>query len=290
MSDPSHPLSIGQCATLACLLEVITPKPGNVHRGADFEDLTLQDLVISASVIGAPMESAISQGVGQAVLQAIQATRRVVATNTNLGTILLVAPLAAVPRHKSLTQGIGSVLAALTEQDSRDVYEAIRIARPGGMGQVEAMDIRESAPVDLLAAMRAASERDLVAKQYVCEFRTILEEVVPHLLDHHSLGWPLQQAIIHTQLHLLSRYPDSLILRKCGQSTADQAAGMATAVLQAGPPGSGEYEAALADFDFWLRADHHRRNPGTTADLIAAGLFAALRDDQIRLAETPTAM
>ena len=40
---------------------------------------------------------------------------------------------------------------------------------------------------------------------------------------------------------------------------------------------------ALADLDFWLRSDGHRRNPGTTADLIAAGLFAALREHQIAL-------
>ena len=32
------------------------------------------------------------------------------------------------------------------------------------------------------------------------------------------------------------------------------------------------------EFDAWLRADGHRRNPGTTADLIAASLFAAFRD------------
>ena len=104
MSEMSVPacdastLSIGQCATLACLLEVSAPKPGNVHRGADFEDMTFVDFAISAVAIAPAMENAVRHGVGQAVWEAIQATRALVRTNTNLGTVLLLAPLAAVPR------------------------------------------------------------------------------------------------------------------------------------------------------------------------------------------------
>ena len=44
-------LSIGQCASLACLLEVSAPKPGNVHRGADFEDMTFADFAASRFAI-----------------------------------------------------------------------------------------------------------------------------------------------------------------------------------------------------------------------------------------------
>ena len=84
-------LSIGQCATLACLLEATAPKVGNVHRGADFENLTFSDFVISAVAIGPAMEAAASTGVGRAVYDAVAATRQVVSTNTNLGMALLFA-------------------------------------------------------------------------------------------------------------------------------------------------------------------------------------------------------
>src|SRR5205809_513834 len=72
-------LSIGQCATLACLLEATAPKVGNVHRGADFEDLTFSDFVVSAVAIGPAMEGAASTGVGRAVYNAVAATRDLVA-------------------------------------------------------------------------------------------------------------------------------------------------------------------------------------------------------------------
>src|SRR5688500_18315939 len=103
MSETAAPqLTIGQCATLACLLEVTAPKVGNVHRGTDFDDLTFTDFAVSAVLIGPPMEAAANTGVGRAVLDTIAATRQHVATNTNLGMALLIAPLAAVPRSARL--------------------------------------------------------------------------------------------------------------------------------------------------------------------------------------------
>src|SRR5437762_13578938 len=116
-------LSIGQCATLACLLEATAPKVGNVHRGADFENLTFSDFVVSAVAIGPAMEAAASTGVGRAVYDAVAATRQVVSTNTNLGMAMLFAPLAAVPRGERLTSAsVGSILRGLTPEDSRLVY------------------------------------------------------------------------------------------------------------------------------------------------------------------------
>src|SRR5688572_17794231 len=129
-----NPLTLGQCATLACLLEATAPKVGNVHRGADFADLSFADFVASAVAIGPAMEAATEVGVGRAVLEAIQATRNLVRTNTNLGMALLIAPLAAVPRDQALTPtAVHEGLAKLTADDARLVYEAIRLAQPGGM-------------------------------------------------------------------------------------------------------------------------------------------------------------
>jgi triphosphoribosyl-dephospho-CoA synthase len=272
-------LSIGQCATLACLLEATAPKVGNVHRGADFDDLTFADFAVSAVAIAPAMEAATTTGVGRAVLAAVQTTQQLVATNSNLGMILLLAPLAAVPRSERLSvESVGRVLGGLNADDCRFVYEAIRVARPGGLGDAEAMDVRDEPPADLLLAMRSAAKRDLVARQYAGNFSMVLDEVRPALVAGRDRGWSLTDTIIHTHVELIARHGDSLIARKGGAELSQRAATIAGQAIAAGGPGDEAYFEALADFDFWLRSDGNRRNPGATADVIAASLFAALRD------------
>ncbi|MFN0020016.1 MAG: triphosphoribosyl-dephospho-CoA synthase, partial [Pirellulaceae bacterium] len=284
--DPlTPPLSIGQCATLACLLEATAPKVGNVHRGADFENLTFADFVVSAVAISPAMEACSNPlqrvSVGATILEAIRATRQLVDTNTNLGMVLLLAPLATVPRQEPLASGIRKVLRSLSAGDSRLIYEAIRLAQPGGMGKVEEMDIAAQPPDNLLVAMAGAAERDLVAQQYVTDFDLVLSKVAPWLSESAN-RCSLTDAIIHTHLRLLSVYPDSLIARKCGLEMAREVSTYAAAVLAAGSPGDDAYHEAAADLDFFLRSDGNRRNPGTIADLIAAGLFALLRDGKLQ--------
>src|SRR4051795_7320508 len=97
LDDAPRPPTPGLLAQVACLMEVTARKPGNVHRGADFPDLHFLDFLLSAAAIAGPLDRAAAEGVGTAVLAAVQSTRRVVSTNTNLGMILLLAPLAAVP-------------------------------------------------------------------------------------------------------------------------------------------------------------------------------------------------
>src|SRR5688500_9340650 len=104
-------LTIAQFATLACLWEVMAPKAGNVHRGADFDDLTLADFATSAVAIGPAMQAAADgERLGRVVLSAIEATRAVTQTNTNLGIVLLLAPLARAPKNIPLLQGVRNVL------------------------------------------------------------------------------------------------------------------------------------------------------------------------------------
>ncbi len=130
-------LPIEQCVIMACLLEVTAAKPGNVHRGADFEDLVYQDFILAAHAIAPVISQAAKQSLGTTILRSIEATRSVIRSNANLGIVLLIAPLAAVPRDQDLQNGIGNVLQSLTNADAQNVYEAIRIAKPGGMGKVE---------------------------------------------------------------------------------------------------------------------------------------------------------
>jgi triphosphoribosyl-dephospho-CoA synthase len=276
-------MKAGVAATLAVICEVTAPKPGNVHRGADFEDVTYGDFLYSAVVAGPSIGRAAKLGVGRAVLDAVRATREAVGTNTNLGTLLLLAPLAAVPDGVRHAEGIANVLPALTCDDTQCVYEAIRVSAAGGLGRAPKADVHEQPPagLSLVAAMRLASERDLVARQY-CNHFTDVFGIGAWIEEGVARGWTLDTSIVRAHIRQLATEPDSLILRKCGRQVAEQASAMAGRVLDAGMPGDEYYERGLEDFDFWLRSDGHRRNPGTTADLIAAALFVLLREGRVK--------
>ena len=267
-------LTLGQKVTLACMLEVSAPKPGNVHRGADFEDLTFYDFIQSAVAIGSVFERHQVLSLGQLVFAAVEATRSVVSTNTNLGLILLMAPLAKAGTPDS--EGVRAVLTELQPEDAELVYLAINSSKAGGLGDVVEMDVAERAPKSLLAAMEHASERDFIAAQYVNGFDDILSVAAPKLYQNQQAGLSQIDAIVRTHVELMSLYPDTLIARKCGDEVARESASRAGFVLEQVSNGEDEYLVALADFDFWLRADQHRRNPGTTADIIGAALLIGL--------------
>lgn len=274
---PTTRLPIGLAATLAPILEATAPKPGNVHPGASFEDLQYSDFVLAALATGPILAQASSQGVGQTVARAVTATQNAVNTNVNLGTLLLLAPLAAVAESDRLDAGIVAVLEQLTPDDTRHVYTAIRQASAGGLGTVEQADVaHESPPLPLVEVMRLAAQRDLVARQYTNCFADVFR--LSSWLDDALRHSRLSEAIVATHLRQLAHEPDSLIRRKCGAAIADEASFRASEVLGAGLPGGAKYDRAFANYDAWLRADGHRRNPGTTADLIAGALFVQLRE------------
>ena len=282
----AHPLSLDDLAQLcvqACLMEATARKPGNVHPGARFNDLYYDDFVQSAKSAAPHLARAGVHGVGRAVRDAVHATRERVNTNTNLGIALLIAPLAAVPLDQPLQAGIAGVLQTLTPLDAEYVYEAIRLARPAGLGSVPDGDVAAAAPPDLLWSMQHAADRDWIARQYTTAFRDLLDTAVPILAEWRpDAGWEVR--VIHLHLELMACWPDTLIARKCGGEVATESARRAREVLDSGWPDSPAGQGALDEFDAWLRADGHRRNPGTTADAVAATLFATLRD---RLASFP---
>ncbi|MEX2306537.1 MAG: triphosphoribosyl-dephospho-CoA synthase [Pirellulales bacterium] len=284
MSHFSRSLSAGAAATLACIYEATARKPGNVHPDAGFEDATnYAHFVTSAVVIGPILDQAHVAGVGRTVLDSVRATRAAVGTNTNLGTLLLLAPLAAVPPEQSLQAAIGQVLDGLTSDDTRLVYEAVRLSEAGGLGRVEQADVFADPPppLNLVDAMRLAADRDFVAGQYTNRFADVFGGPAEWIADGLTRGWPLSAAIVHAHVRQLAVRGDSLIVRKCGPQIAREASDRAAVVLQSGSPGEPPYEQAIDELDAWLRADGHRRNPGTTADFIAAGLFVLLREGRL---------
>ncbi|QDT71976.1 triphosphoribosyl-dephospho-CoA synthase [Lacipirellula limnantheis] len=276
------PLTLGGCATLACIWEATAAKPGNVYRGADFDDLTYVDFLTSATVIGPIIDRTREQGVGATILAAVAATRAAVATNTNLGMLLLIAPLAAIPNGLPLRENIDSILATLDYADTCAVYEAIPLSQPGGMGEVAEADVHEPPPVGLTLreSMALAADRDLIARQYVNGFLEVFR-TADRIEQHVADGQPLGEAIVIAFLELLAAEPDSLIARKAGLDAAQEVSQHAATILDSRRHGDDAFHAVRAEYDFWLRADGHRRNPGTTADVIAAALFALLRENRL---------
>jgi triphosphoribosyl-dephospho-CoA synthase len=276
-------LEVGLCSQVACIWEATARKPGNVHRYRDFADATYADFLLSAAALASVLTTACQRRVGATVLEGVRATRRVVASNTNLGVVLLLAPLAAVLEGKDLGTAVPRLLDALDVEDSRLVYEAIRLAEPGGLGQASAQDVHAEPTLPLRQIMALASNRDLIARQYANGFREVFEQGVPGVQRGLEDTGSLEGAILFTHLHLLHDNPDTLIARKRGLAEAEEASRRAGAVLAERWPHTEAGRTAFAAFDAWLREKGNGRNPGATADLIASSLFVLLREGTIPL-------
>lgn len=295
---PPHPrrLSVGSCATLACLAELSAPKAGNVHFKAAFDDVTWVHFAVSGAAIASTIERAADLGLGPCVLSCVRATRSAVGTNTNLGIVLLLAPLAVAasgvsraPSIKSLRRGVADVLRGATLGDAKLIYQAIREAKPGGLGRAKKGDVRGGGPtLPLLEAMSLAADRDAIARQYVNGFADVFEHVLPAIERACRVHGSLDTAVVAAQLTCMAAEPDGLIRRKCGDAVAVQSSKRAAAVLASGWPGGGSRGTnALRSFDRWLRADGRRRNPGTTADLLVAALFVGFLCDRLPVPWAP---
>lgn len=280
-----NPADISSAVQLACLLEVASPKPGNVSPGRAFGDMRYEDFLASAAAIGPAFLEAGSRPLGATILAAVEATRRWTAANTNLGLILLLAPLARAMTQRGdgdLRDTLRRVLRETTVQDADEVYRAIRRAAPGGLGTAASQDVAGKPDVTLLEAMRLAASRDTIAAEYASDYAVTFELAVPTLsaaLDD-GLEWPA--AAVETSLAILARHRDTLIERKLGREAAERVSRDAADVLAAGGTRSEEGVRRLARFDAGLRDGVNRRNPGTTADLTGAALFVVIIDRGLR--------
>ncbi len=279
------PGELAAAAQMACLLEASAPKPGNVSPGRPFSDTSYEDFVASAIAIGEPLRSAGEQPLGRTIRAAVDATRAWTTSNTNLGIILLLTPLAkgAADLHahadnapSSLRDSVATVLASTTVQDAKDAYAAIRTAAPGGLSQVEAQDVADEPSVDLRAAMRLAADRDTVAREWVTTFDTTFGVCLPTLTRARTDGLDWNDAIVETFLAVLASTPDTHIVRRAGYAAAAETSLAAKHVLEAGSTRSTAGRRAIVDLDTALRDPANRRNPGTSADLTTAALFVFL--------------
>ena len=259
-------MDLATAATLAGVLEATAAKPGNVHPRCERKSLRYTQLLAAAAAVGPAVADTADRPLGAAILECVRRSRAVVATNANLGIVLVLAALAEPER-----------LGRTTVQDTRDLYEAIRLAEPGGLGRVPEQDVADEPTVDLLAAMELAADRDAIAAQYVDRFAGLRRVAA----DRFAGGGPLEPAIVACQLHWLAA-GDTLIGRKHGPAAKARAAALARAVLENGRqeplPAAAEVPDA-SSLDRWLRRTGC--NPGSSADLTAGCLFVALRDGLI---------
>ena len=260
----------------ACIEELEAPKPGNVSFASAGHGMTADDFVASArctaDVLGTPGLS-----LGERVLGAIEATRAATGCNTNLGIVLLCAPLAqaALDAHRvrPLRAGLARVLEATTVEDTERVFAAIRLAEPAGLGESEHHDVRLPAAAPLLAVMREAEHRDRVARQYARCFEDIFGLGLA-VLERSRERWPGPQAVVALYLAFLARFKDSHIERKLGTVAAQRVRLQALRLVESlEARESSEMDAeGLARFDRGLKS--RRINPGTSADLTVATLLA----------------
>lgn len=284
MPDPEpfdRPRRRGWCVAEACRLEATAPKPGNVHPGASFPDLDHAELVAAGRAIAPAIEAAPHARLGATILGAVAASRGVTRSNANLGIILAIAPLAAVPGDdeggRVSPAGALAILDRLVPEDAADVWRAIGIAAPGGMGRSARWDVASAPPEDLRAAMREAAPRDRIARLWTEGWQPLLDGLVADILDELAARRTLGEAIVRGFVRQLAREPDSLVARRHGAGVAAEVSRRAARVLA---QGEGAWRDALAAFDRDLRVPR-RVNPGTTADLCAAALYVLLREGRL---------
>ncbi len=266
---------LAQAYLEACLLELQALKPGNVHVFADGHGMTVQDFIRSAEVSSLVIaQPALS--LGQRILQSVQATQSAVNCNTNLGIILLCAPITQavlMQNGNALQANIHAVIETSTLEDAEACFAAIRLAKPGGLGESSQHDVREPARTTLLEAMHHAQDRDMIARQYVTDFPEVLEgaRFYQQTRQTYNAAW----SATALYLGILSQWPDSHIQRKHGQAVAlavqAEAAQQLAQLLALDNPKLAQ--KSLLAWDKALKGQGI--NPGTGADLTVAAIFTA---------------
>ncbi len=271
MSTGLPPATLADLYRAACLAELDALKPGNVHAYAPGHRMVTEDFVTSAEV-SAPRLAAPGARVGARVRGGVEATFAAVGQNTNLGILLLCAPLArAAEAEGPLTANLSSVLADFDASDAAGVFAAIRTANPGGLGKAARHDVTDAGATPSLAeAMAEAAPRDRIARAYTDGFRDCFAIGLPALAEAREKGLVAPWTTTAVHLAYLTTVPDSHIARKHGPERAEAMRAEA-AVRLAGIDLAQQPIAALLDYDRALK--DAGLNPGTSADFTVATLF-----------------
>jgi triphosphoribosyl-dephospho-CoA synthase len=273
------------CFLRACGLDVAVRKPGNVSWVSPGHGMHAGLFIASARAAAAPLFEPGAR-VGRRIEQAVAASWGAAGCNTNLGILLLCAPIAAAAERPAalgspaaLQQAIRTVLADLDLQDARDAYRGIARANPGGLGRAAAQDVRDEPDRDLRSAMALAADRDRIARQYTNGFDDLFDRLPAAMpaagpiasANPTDPATPEQaDAVQRVFLGFLAGMPDSHIVRKHGEAVAQNVMSAAQAWRRFDRPGADPNYAA---WDESLKRSSI--NPGTSADLTVATLLIA---------------
>ena len=258
----------------ACMAELEALKPGNVHIFSDGHGMTVQDFIASAEAASEIITQP-NLSLGERILRSVQATQNAVKMNTNLGMILLCAPIiqAKLNTHGTgLQANIHGVLVNTTVEDAEACFAAIRLAKPAGLGSSDVHDVQQPADCTLQTAMQQAADFDSIARQYSNHFADVFDGVTYYQKMLNCWQRPAWAATA-LHLHFMSSFLDSHIARKQGETMAklvqNEAAEHAHEFAKNFNPKN--YQSALMTFDAALKK--RGLNPGTSADLTVASLF-----------------
>jgi triphosphoribosyl-dephospho-CoA synthase len=267
------PKAIAGAFEQACLDELASPKPGNVHLFAGGHRMTADDFARSAAAAAGPL-TAKGATVGARILGAVEASFAAVGANTNLGIILLCAPIAAAAEAGGELRGcLGRILQRLGREDADLAFRAIARAAPAGLGRAARYDVFMPATVSLREAMAEAAERDRIALQYVTVFADIFEQGEPLFTSRLAATKDRKLATLALYLRFLAAFPDSHISRKYGPTVAREICTQAAPIERevAAAAHLGEVLPTVLGWDAKLK--EAGINPGTSADLTVASLF-----------------
>lgn len=251
-------------------------KPGNVGRHGAGHGMECADFIKSAQAV-TPILCDRRLGIGRKILSSVEATRAEVRCNTNLGMVLLIAPIIQVFQEHGLQadfrRTVKSTLKSLGRQEAQDIFAAIRLANPGGLGKVDRYDVNSPLEIDIYSAMEAARDRDLVALQYANGYREVVDLGVKCLQNQFDRWNIVEWAVVACYLMYMASFPDSHIRRKHGIETAEQVRKKTKPVLERFMSYDNPEDAreVLMIFDRELKASE--LNPGACADLTVASLL-----------------
>lgn len=275
------PEAVAATVREACRLEVQALKPGNVSVHAGGHRMDAEDFFRSAEAI-AGVISLRGLTVGERILRSVEATFAAVGCNTNLGIVLLLAPLAHAvlegDEPPGLRDRLRRVMRALTVGDADAAYRAIRLANPAGLGSSATQDVADVPTVTLLEAMRAAAQRDRIASQYVTDYADIFALGMPAVSAAAARGWGPQWTAVACYLRFASEFPDSHVLRKHGPEAAEAVRARFQAVETHMKACDNPDTAVPILLELDKNLKQEGINPGTSADLTVTSLAACRFD------------
>jgi triphosphoribosyl-dephospho-CoA synthase len=277
MREPLDKHQIKAAFLIACRAELDALKPGNVHRHASGHGMEVAHFERAAEAAAGPIAD-VSLSVGQRILRATEASIAATGLNTNLGIVLLAAPLAKAASETTIEMGLrrrlGQILSELDERDAEDAFAAIRLANPAGLGNVEEGDVRVNPKrMTLIAAMHLAAERDRIANAYVTTYSDVFDFALPVLLDARAATADQNLAVTTLHMALLAEFLDTHIVRKHGEQAGEEVRQEARSIVSRWTPAAtAKSLSQLVEFDTKLK--ERGLNPGTTADFVVTTLFA----------------